>query len=524
METFKNPILPGFYPDPSICRVGDDYYLVTSTFEYFPGVPIFHSKDLVHWNQLGHVLDRSSQLNLDETPCSCGIYAPTLRYHEGIFYMITTFVVTRTGERKNFYVTATDPEGPWSDPYWLQSAPGIDPSLFFDDDGKCYYTGNRVPAGGEQYPKQREIWLQELDLDKQELVGEKIVLWDGAVKQAIAPEGPHIYKVEGKYYLLIAEGGTSFTHSVTISRSKSIKGPYEPSMTNPILTHRHLGKGYPISNVGHGDIVQTQYGEWWMVCLGSRPYGGDFRNLGRETFLVPFTWEDGWPVINPGKGMIELEMPKPKLKERKWSLSPACDHFDKEKLSHIWNFVRTPRGDYWSLKERPGFLRLKLKPETIMEPSNASFIGRRQQHKNFVVRTLMEFTPLEEWESAGVILLQSSQYQLRLECRLQNNNKVVQLIRRSDGREETLQEHPLNVSKIFIKIEAVGQQYSFYYGEKSEEWNTFIENVDGSILSTDIAGGFVGTYIGMYASSNGQTSDHYVDFDWFEYVGDPYEQ
>ena len=207
MNTFRNPILPGFYPDPSICRVGEDYYMVTSTFEYFPGVPIFHSKDLVNWKQIGHVLNRSSQLNLDGIPTSRGIYAPTIRYHHGVYYMITTFVESAAGARRNFFVTSTDPAGSWSDPYWLNDAPGIDPSLFFDDNGKAYYTGNRVPQAGQQYPKHMEIWLQELDLEKMQLVGQKFSLWDGALKQIHAQESPHLYKINGYYYLIIAEGG-----------------------------------------------------------------------------------------------------------------------------------------------------------------------------------------------------------------------------------------------------------------------------------------------------------------------------
>ncbi|SER28870.1 alpha-N-arabinofuranosidase [Gracilibacillus ureilyticus] len=519
MKTYKNPIIPGFYPDPSICRVGEDYYLVTSSFEYFPGVPIFHSKDLVNWKQIGHVLDRPEQLNLDQTPNSRGIYAPTIRYNDGIFYMITTFVVSQTGARRNFYVTATDPAGPWSDPNWLEDAPGIDPSLLFDDDGKVYYTGNRKPPEGPKYKKHNEIWLQELDLEKKQLVGPKYSLWDGALKNAHAQEAPHLYKINGWYYLIIAEGGTGHTHAVTIARSQNVTGPYEMTETNPILTHRHLGNNHPIVNVGHADIVETHNGDWWMVCLASRPYGGYYRNLGRETFLVPFIWEDGWPIVNPGKGIIEEEMIFPQLEEHKWPSLPAHDPFESEQLENRWNFLRTPRGDFWSLTERPGFLRLKAKKETIMEEENPAFVGRRQQDIDFMAQTVMEFSPKEENETAGLVLLQNQDYQFRLEVVLENQKPHIQLIRREAGVDELVAKREIATDKVYLKVEAEGQAYHFYYAEKAFDWELLADKVDGTILSTDKAGGFIGSYMGMYCSANGKESRNYADFDWFEYQG-----
>jgi xylan 1,4-beta-xylosidase len=520
MATFRNPIIPGFNPDPSVCRVGDDYYLVVSTFEYFPGVPIFHSKDLVHWRQIGHVLDRPSQLDLDGTPCSKGIYAATIRHHEGIFYMITTFVESVTGARRNFYVTAEDPSGPWSDPVWLPEAPGIDSSLFFDDDGKAYIMANRQPPGGQQYPKHMEIYLQELDLAQGKLVGEKYSLWDGALKFIHAQEGPHLYKVDGWYILLIAEGGTGHTHSITVARSQNLTGPYEGCKSNPILTHRHLGKRHPISNVGHGDLVETQNGDWWMVCLGSRPYGGYYRNLGRESFLVPVEWEDGWPVVNAGKGMVEIEMESPNLPQTRFSPEPACDHFDRNRLAYTWMFIRTPRGDFWSLEERPGHLRLRLKPETLMEEANPAFVGRRQEHMSFAARTVLEFQPQTEQEAAGVVLLQNTEYQYRMEVALADGKKSVRLIRRTAGTDEVLAAGPLQEphSRIYMKVEAVGQSYSFHYATRSEEWQPLVEDADGTLLSSDVAGGFTGSVMGLYATSHGTGSSNYADFDYFEYL------
>ncbi|MCF2938181.1 glycoside hydrolase family 43 protein [Paenibacillus alkaliterrae] len=521
MATFRNPVLPGFYPDPSICRAGEDYYMVTSSFEYFPGVPIFHSKDLVHWRQLGHVLDRQSQLNLDGTPCSKGIYAATIRYHNGLFYMITTFVESAAGARRNFYVTAEDPEGSWSEPIWLQDAPGIDSSFFFDDDGKAYVMANRQPPSGQQYPKHMEIWLQEIDLRTGRLVGEKHSLWDGAQKFIHAQEGPHLYKVNGYYYLLIAEGGTGHTHSVTVARSERLTGPYEGCKSNPILTHRHLGRQADIVNVGHADLVETPGGEWWMVCLGSRPYGGGYRNLGRESFLVPMQWEEGWPVVNPGKGVVEMEHPRPSLPEHRWLSMPACDHFDGDTLDPRWNFLRTPRGEFWRLRARFGTgLELRLKPEEITRLENPSFIGRRQQHSRFSARTSMAFAPAQEGEAAGLVLLQNNNYHFRCLYEMKEGRRAVRLIERRDGVERLLAEQPLDEERLYFKVEAVGQRYRFAYALRSEAWIDLCIDCNGTILSTEVAGGFVGAYLGLYATGAGRPSENAAIFDWFEYKGE----
>ena len=415
MKYYRNPILPGFYPDPSICRVDEDYYLITSSFEYFPGVPIFHSKDLVHWRQIGHVLERPTQLELDQVACSGGIYAPTIRFSQGRFYMITT----RTGmpgPNRNFIVTAARAEGPWSEPCWLPDAPGIDPSLFFDDDNRAWCTGNMLPETGEKYPGHRDIWLQELDLATMQLTGTRqVILEMGAMNRAIHVEASHIYAVNGLYYLMVAEGGTGHTHSTAIFRSANLAGPYEINLCNPILTHRQLGRNYPIVNPGHADLVETQNGEWWMVLLASRTYGGYFRNLGRETFLAPVQWEDGWPVVCPGAGRVEFHHVFPGLPEQIGETEPCCDHFDADRLSFAWNMIRTPREKFWSLDERPGFLRLKLRPEQITERVTPAFVGRRQQHINFAARTVMDFLPKGENETAGLVILQNANFHFRLE-------------------------------------------------------------------------------------------------------------
>ncbi|MGB7539645.1 MAG: glycoside hydrolase family 43 protein [Anaerolineales bacterium] len=515
-RTFRNPILPGFYPDPSICRVGEDFYLINSTFEFFPGLPIHHSRDLIHWRPVGHVLTRPSQLTLDGIRPSGGLFAPTIRHHEGTFYVINT-LVDGAKEKGNFIVTAPRIEGPWSDPYWLNDAPGIDPSLLFDDDGRAWFTGNRQLPNGE-YAGHCEIWLQELDWKTIQLVGPKHSLWEGALKRAIWSEGPHLYKINGMYYLMTAEGGTGHDHAVSIARSEKVTGPYEGCSRNPILTHRHLGRAYPIVGTGHADLVDTPNGEWWMVLLAMRPYGGYFYNLGRETFLTPVRWEDGWPVVNPGIGRVEFEGPAPDLPEHPWPVPPERDHFDSPALGPQWNFLRTPREEFWSLSERPGHLRLRLRPQTLAEKANPSFVGRRQQHINFSARAAMEFTPRAPGECAGIVLLQNNDFHFRFVVTL-DKEPVLRLIQREKGEEKILASRPIPAGKVFLKVTAAGQAYSFYAAVENEKWLPIAENVDGRILSTPVAGGFIGAYIGMYASSSGTPGENFSDWDWFEYLG-----
>jgi len=394
MECFQNPILKGFYPDPSVCRVGEDYYLVTSTFTYFPGVPIFHSKDLIHWKQIGNILDRESQIPLSNGGHSMGIFAPTLRYHNGLFYMITTNVCNGG----NFIVTAEDPKGPWSEPYWLNSD-GIDPSLFFDDDGRCYYCGTQDRREGSKYYGDNEIFLQELDLTSMKLIGDTYPIWHGALRGVVWPEGPHIYKKDGWYYLLISEAGTAHEHAVTIARSRNIFEPFVGNKSNPILTHRHLGESYPIVNVGHPDIVETQNGEWWMVLLASRPYGGYYRNLGRETFLAPMIWEKGWPIVNPGVGKVEFQTPIPNLPYDEPEVPEEKEDFNDAQLPMHFIYSRNPIVNNYSLDERPGYLRMYLSPVQLYEEKSPTFVCQRQQAMRFSAETKLDFCP-DEGEKA----------------------------------------------------------------------------------------------------------------------------
>ena len=383
-EDFTNPVIPGFHPDPSICRVGDDYYLVNSSFEYFPGVPVFHSKDLVHWEQIGHCLTRNSQLNLKHERASGGIYAPTLRWHNGVFYMVTTLV-----SRGNFFVTATNAAGPWSEPVWLDHS-GIDPSLLFDDDGTVYYS--RHEGGGDGY-----IGQGRLDVATGKLEEPLRNVWRGT--GGIWPEGPHLYKIRGKYFLMIAEGGTSYEHSVMIARSDSPWGPFEADPKNPILTHRNDPTS-PIQALGHGDLVETPDG-WWMVCLGIRPQGGKFHHLGRETFLAKVNWpDDGWPTTAP----VELTMVAPKLPEHVFKPAPARDEFNGKQLGLQWNYLRNPNEQDYSLTERRGWLRLRGSAVTLNVADSPTFIGRRQSDLNCAAATRLEFQPQSTNEEAGLVL------------------------------------------------------------------------------------------------------------------------
>ena len=534
MRTFTNPLIKGFYPDPSVCRVGDDYYLVTSTFEFFPGVPVFHSRDLVHWRQIGHVLDRPSQLNLDGVLDSRGIYAPTIRHHDGTFYMITT--LARQGVERdthaNFICTAESAAGPWSEPRWLEDAPGIDPSIVFDGQGRAFCHGNMRPPE-LRWPFHRVIWLQELDLKALRLIGERRVLVDGAdyadawgQSFCNAFEAPHLYRKGGWYYLLIAAGGTGWAHAMFIFRSRDIAGPYEAGPVNPIMTHRHLPKETsPIHCPGHGDFVETQEGEWWIFFLGTRPYAGYHNYLGRETFLAPVEWRGGWPVVSPATGRIEARYPVPSLPERRVPREPAKDDFDKAELGFSWNFLRTPRETWWSLSERPGHLRLRLRPGMLHETVNPSFIGRRVQDLAFSSSCAMDFAPAASGEEAGMVLYKSSKAHFRLVIgRLENGRREVRVVKRlvQDDRDSVIARQAASGKRVFLRIDTHDRRFRFSWSSDGKAWRGLDATFDVSHLSQVVCGGFTGMYVGMFAGSNGQSSGACADFDWFVYRPGPH--
>ena len=538
MAKLQNPLLSGFYPDPSICRVEDDYYMVTSSFSYYPGVPIFHSRDLAHWEQIGHVLDRPEQLPLSYQNISHGIFAPTIRHNNGMFYMITT----NMSNRKNFIVTATNPKGPWSDPHWIEGADGIDPSLFWDKDGKVYYTGTtRASMDSKQM-----IYLREIDLNTFAFVGERTLVWGGALIDCASPEAPHIYKKDGWYYLMISEGGTEHFHAVTIARSENVRGPYVGFKGNPILTHRHLGINYPICNVGHADMVECQDGSWLMVLLASRIYGGYHKNLGRETFAANVVWEDGWPVVNPGVGKVEWSCDIPNLEECTYPAEPIKDNFDTENLNHCWNYLGTPKPNLSKLENSHLYLKKTVAPifprkrdgEKIsffaeLTPDALSFLGRRQQHMSFTSSAYMDKVSLNEGESAGVIVLQNGYCHVRLEAAVIDGESIIRVVKGityTEGNifkgnaimhceEEMLGETPWDGNQIEFIITAKEQDFSFKV--KQEEKETIVyEHLHGGFMGSESAGGFVGAYIGMFTSGNGNESDEYIGFDWFTYKGE----
>ena len=511
MITATNPILSGFYPDPSICRVGEDFYLVNSTFAYFPGVPIFHSTDLVHWEQIGNILDRPSQLLLEGCGHSQGIYAPTIRYHEGMFYMITTNV----SGGGNFIVTAKEPRGPWSDPYLLgDDAPGIDPSLFFDTDGTCYYVGTRPNPEGVRYHGDWEIWVQELDLDTMKLIGDSHKIWKGAMNGVIWPEGPHLYKKDEYYYLMIAEGGTGPNHSITVARSHEITGPYENNPNNPILTHRHLGRGYPVVYVGHGDLVEDSNHNWYVVMLASRPCDG-YTNLGRETFLAKVVWEEGWPVVNPGIGKLEhhLELP---LTPMKAIPNDPIYSFQQEKLDPAFLMLRNPDSDMYCLNKEEGILQLNLKPETLKEQASPAYIGVRQQHYDYQAGAVMDFHPLSESECAGLAVVQSNTHHIRFEKFLDAGRNKLRVVLCEQGKDRVAASCEVPEGKIILKVVNHGQQADFCY-KIAGETTIVAREIDMHLLSTEVAGGFTGCTVGMYASSNGSESHNHAGFGWFFY-------
>ena len=446
ITTFKNPILSGYYPDPSILRVDDAYYLVNSTFSYFPGVPIFHSKDLIHWKQLGNVLDRPEQLELEGLGISQGIFAPTINYHKGTFYMITTLI----GHGGNFVVTASDPAGPWSNPHWLPSVKGIDPSLFFDEENdKAYVVFNsEAPDNDPQYNGHRTIRMIAFDPEGLETVGKDQVLVNGGSdisKKPVWIEGPHLYKIQDFYYLMAAEGGTGPKHSEVIFRTKSLDDSFESWDKNPILTQRDLNpsRPNPISATGHADLVKTQNGEWWAVFLATRPYDTeDHYNIGRETFLAPVSWsQDGWPVINAPQQEIQYEYPAPDLPSDSNAMDfpkagnfRLVDHFNSDELAPYWIFIRVPKEDWYTVGN--GKTVLDLRSETAGGKSNPSFLARRQQHLRGEIETEMKFIPEAKGEKAGILLFQNENHHLFVGKELDDDGQEIIVLSRSNDSGE----------------------------------------------------------------------------------------
>lgn len=513
-DEYRNPILGGFYPDPSITRVGDDFYLVTSTFSYFPGIPIFHSRDLVNWTQIGNAIDRPSQLDFGSLGLSRGVFAPAIEQHGGTFYILNTCVDCGG----NFLITATNPAGPWSDPIWLpELVEGIDPSLFFDDDGKAYILNNGPPVGPSLYDGHRAIWIQQFDPASKRMIGPRSVLVNGGIdlsKKPVWIEGPHIFRKDGYYYLIAAEGGTAEAHSQVVLRSRDVAGPYLSNPDNPILTQRDLPRDrlLPITSAGHADFVETAAGQWWATFLAVRPYGDDLYNTGRETFLMPVRWENGWPRLTAPGQVIPYAHTKPALPSQSTPPVPTGgsftvrENFVSPALPPHWMMMRNPREDWYDLGS--GELTLKMRPVALGAMGNPSFLGRRQQHMNASASTIVRLAAQNDGDSAGLVALQSDDFWYFLGVGRDDGRQVLSLRRRSGPDQSQdgvlVASVPLDLppgAPVYLRIEARGGVYDFAYATREGQWQSLRSGEDGKILSTKVAGGFVGTLFGLHAYS-----------------------
>jgi alpha-N-arabinofuranosidase len=511
---FYNPILQGCYPDPSITRKGDDYYLVCSSFAMFPGVPIFHSKDLVNWTQIGHVLDRTSQLKVENCGISAGVYAPQILYNPNndTFYMITTEFAGGFG---NIVVKTKDPMKGWSDPIKLDFN-GIDPSLFFDDNGKGYIVHNDAPdKGKESYNGHRVIKVWEYDVVNDKIMpGTDVIVVDGGVdlsKKPIWIEAPHIYKKDGRYYLMCAEGGTGGWHSEVIFVSNSPKGPYKPAPSNPILTQRYFGKdrSNKVDWAGHADLVKGPGNKYYGVFLAIRPNDKDMVNTGRETFILPVDWSGEFPVFE--NGLIPLE-PKLKMPEGvtenktgKEGFFPNgnftfSDNFTSQKLDYRWISIRGPRENFISVTKKG--LQINPFATNIKEVKPTSSLLYRQQHSSFSFSTTMSYVPASDKDLAGVVCLQSEKFNYVFGITKKSDGYYILLARTEKSQTKIVVSNKIEIkAPIQLKVNAEGDKYEFSYSINGADFVNLGGAVSGDILSTNVAGGFTGALVGLYATS-----------------------
>lgn len=543
---YRNPVLPGFYPDPSICRVGDDYYMVNSTFGYYPGIPVWHSTDLVHWEQLGNALTRNSQMPIRNSSIVMGVFAPQISYnpHNGLFYIINTIV----GGHMNFFVTTDDPaSGVWSEPTRLPAVTGIDPSILFEPDGKAWIVSTATPENfGEErlYEADNYIALLEFDWKSGKTVGERIPIARHGVNPSSEPaslEGPHLYHIGDKYFLMAAEGGTEQGHSEVLFEAPAVTGPYTPCAINPILTQRDL----PIDRVpfvnctGHADLVQTAAGNWWAVFLGVEPYEGDYYfNVGRQTFMLPVTWVDGQPVILPQGQSVPtaVDMDEEMLRLAAENKIVGFDGYkpgplwDKDGIKDFVQFIRRPMrstagqgrveeedfdflasrcsGPWWTVNAK-GQLSLSLKAIDITGGGNPAFVGERITAKTFSAQTKMTFTPTWAEDGsrsatrAGLALYQSDTQLMTFVKTLDEDGRpVLRLAQVRGGKEERCYTEPLTSAKpVTLRVEAVTPtEYVFSYSLDGKKFTKVGESLDGKVLSTLEAGGFQGAMVGVYGA------------------------
>lgn len=511
---FYNPILQGCYPDPAITRKGDDYFLVCSSFAMFPGVPIFHSKDLVNWKQIGHVLDRTSQLKVHDTGISAGVYAPAIKYNPNndTFYMITTQFAGGFG---NIIVKTKDPFKGWSDPVKLDFE-GIDPSIFFDDDGKAYVVHNDAPDKGKAlYEGHRVIKIWEYDVENDQVIaGTDRIIVNGGVDLAKKPiwiEAPHLYKKDGRYYLMCAEGGTGDWHSEVIFVSDTPKGPYTPAPNNPILSQRYLNpnRGYNVDWAGHADLVETPDGKYYGVFLAIRPNGKGRVNIGRETFILPVDWSGEFPVFENGLIPMEPKLRLPEGVENKTGKEgyfpngnfTFTENFTSSPLDYRWIGLRGPREEFVSVLKEGG-LQIAPFPVTIKEVKPTSTLFHRQQHSNFSFTTTLKYAPKSEKDLAGITCVQSERFNYVFGVTKKDKEFYLVLERTERGVSKVLASTKVELKEpIRLQVKGAGDDYEFSYSTDGGRFVCLGGTVSGDILSTNVAGGFTGCLLGLYATS-----------------------
>ncbi len=505
---YRNPVASGFFPDPSVVRVGDDYYMVNSTFQYFPAIVVSHSRDLVHWRIIGHAIANGDYIDLSELADSHGIWAPDISFHDCMFYVYATLRLNNPQEgvrsplRRQLLVRSVRPEGPYSRPVVL-NIDSIDPSLFVDDDGRKYMV---ISPG---------ITLVPLDADGTGVAGDAVAVWAGTGRPC--PEGPHLLKRNGYYYAMLAEGGTGYGHCVTLARSRSLYGPYEPCPYNPVLIQTDPAS--PIQRSGHGKLVETPAGDWWILYLCGRPNGGMFTTLGRETALDPVRWtEDGWFVVNDLAG--------PSLSQKRPSLPPySCDEqwfddFEGPELSAVWQFVRNPDPEGWSLSERPGFYRIRTGDHGLDSVRAKNTLLRREKHHAYSARLRLEFSPEVDGQEAGLVCYYGVRNHICL-CLASDGGLKVRLRENRNGVTRVLGEREWKCGvPVLLRSDAKGQTRTFYAASDRGDW-TGIGVVDDCTFLSDegVTEGkhHTGTMVGLYAHNGGSGVRAIADFDWFDY-------
>lgn len=498
--SLPNPLISGFNPDPSIVKVGGDYYLATSTFEYLPGIPIYHSTDLVSWTRIGHVVDREGQLHSRDVPTLGGAWAPTIRFHDGQFYL----AVTDAMARGTLVFTATDPAGPWSDGLAIEGAVGIDQDLAWDDDGTAYMTYSGLDTVTGNITEHGGILQVRVDLENGKALEEPRSVWSGT--GLMFPEAPHLYRHGSYWYLMIAEGGTERGHSVSIARGTSPEGPFESNPANPVLSARSTDR--PIQNTGHGDLVQTPDGGWAMVLLGMRPKGMTraFSALGRETFITPVTWEDDWPVVEP----VTLN-PRPGTGEYE-------DHFTEPELDGGWIAVRRFPETFASTTEQPGRLTVTGDGSGLDDP-RPPFLGRRQQYQVETISARVDTgSPADLGNAGGLTVRYDEAHHYSIEL----NGTTVTARARISSIEQSWT-HQVPGGPLELRIETREPKPDNAIGSLSSDTialqavidgeSVTLAELDGRYLSAETAASFTGRVAGVFASRGT------VAFDWFRSSG-----